>query len=1448
MSKGSLGRKIVFIGSALLVLTFAVAAVPALAANDARVSAVTAEAGSTAPSASTTYTVGVTTNQTLAAGTSVNFRFQYSSCPWNLVQDFTQCQFDLSGVAFAGLPGEFFGGGDSAGVNLAGSLPAGTYPVTFTGVVNPSFPGLVKVGVQTRAPGDEDPCADVPPGEMCEQDNTWSGAVYLGQILVKGRVSMPNGSPVQNGGVNVVTEDWSWQMSANTDSNGDFAAGAISVPQNKELFIELWADPQAFPGFIAPGRASLGTYDGTPKTKNLQLIAAVKKIKAQVRYADDAPVTDGQLGCWNTNGGGWASANTDASGNALISVSPGSWECNLSPMWDPETNQQASVNWSFSAPPKGVSFGDNTTPETKTVRYEVLEATARVKGTVNFPDGSAVEQGWIEVRNQEGLGSGGSLNNGRFDFAVPSGTYKLNMWLDSNQFPQFYFPERKFSIAEEETKAFGTITLGEKTARVTGTVREGGANTAAAAVGDPAEGVSINMWARNCEDFGFTQTNAQGNYTLYLVPDCEHEIMVQQAFDGEGPNWIPTTTKPVVVTVGENQTRRDIDFTVAEADATVNVSVVDQNGEAVTDLWGWVFARKGGCGFGPGCEFGTGLQRGTATVSLFGGATYTIGMHMPPESGGMSLEEEVEVRMPVNGTKNVTLTIIPNDAEIVGQMKDQNGRVIRDADCEVFAMDDNFGWFPARLSEGSYALSVRGGRNYSIGFWCREGSDILNSHPQENFFTVPMNGRTTKILTAFRADTYVDVTLKDPNGDPIDFAWVGASNFRFLEDKLTGDFDSGRAIDTGTECGGGGCRLPLVSGAFELFAGLPPGVDYLPPADITVDVTPNNPGEVTMNFREADGNVNVTAVLEDGSTPDFGFCHAFSIDEGGFSGRELFGGSSTVPLTIGTWFVGCDAQGPDGFYRSEETQVVVAEKGDVSLDVTLVKSIFDIPEGISTSFDMTQQATMQLPDGGSLTFPSNALGNEGNATVTATPQTNIFHTKDTKPLTFAWDFEATDAQGQTIETFNSNVTMCLKYDQEVVDAEELDETNLVAKFFDETSNTWKLPDGVTQDVENDTICMQVNHFTNFAVASNAAVTVAAASGPAAVLTTPASNGGPQVVIADENGNVQTSFFAYAQNLRTGVEAATGDVDGDGAYEIVTAPGAGAGPQVMVFDQDGTLLSQFFAYDMNMRSGIHVRVADLNGDGTAEIITSPMAGAGPQVRVFDRDGNAISQFFAYDEGFRGGITVETGDVSGDGITDLVTVPDSDGGPQVRVFDPTTAEVSAQFNAFASTLRGGYNLAVGNVTGGTENEIVVTPKEGNGPQVAIFNGTGGLLGLQFAYASTFRGGVDVAIGDVDGDGDNEIVTTPASDSSAQVRVLEGDGTTVLSQFFAWDEGVRGAFETFVADLNGDGTNEIVAVPGAGMGPQVRTFDRDGNLLSQFLTHHPDFRGGLHVVPAR
>ena len=155
------------------------------------------------------------------------------------------------------------------------------------------------------------------------------------------------------------------------------------------------------------------------------------------------------------------------------------------------------------------------------------------------------------------------------------------------------------------------------------------------------------------------------------------------------------------------------------------------------------------------------------------------------------------------------------------------------------------------------------------------------------------------------------------------------------------------------------------------------------------------------------------------------------------------------------------------------------------------------------------------------------------------------------------------------------------------------------------------------------------------------------------VATGATVGGPQVLVFNlDNGRMTGNFFAFDKSSRSGVNIATGDINGDGRTEIITSQNAGALSEVRVYTGSGKLLSKFMAYDRRFRGGVSVAVGDVNGDGRVDIITSPGSTGGPDVRVYDANGKMLSRFWAYEQSYAGGVKVSVEDLDGDGVLDIL----------------------------------------------------------------------------------------------------------------------------------------------------------------------------------------------------
>jgi len=280
------------------------------------------------------------------------------------------------------------------------------------------------------------------------------------------------------------------------------------------------------------------------------------------------------------------------------------------------------------------------------------------------------------------------------------------------------------------------------------------------------------------------------------------------------------------------------------------------------------------------------------------------------------------------------------------------------------------------------------------------------------------------------------------------------------------------------------------------------------------------------------------------------------------------------------------------------------------------------------------------------------------------------------------------------------------------------------------------------------------------------------------------------------GGAVASFAGATTPPRTAV----GDVNGDGVPDTILVSGSGAGSMLRVVDgaTGKDLVSPTQTYESSFQGGLFVAAADLEGTGKADIILSPDVGGGARIQILSYANGALTlkaNFFGIaDPNFRGGARVAVGDLNGDGHPEVIVGAGFGGGPRVAVYDgkslfsvpvgTTPPELFNDFYAFpgtdASTLRNGVFVAAGDVNGDGKADLVFGGGPGGGPRVFVLDGAalaaGNLAAAYaapvanfFAFDSTQRGGVRVAVKDIDGDGKADVVVGSGQNTPAQVETF-------------------------------------------------------------------------------
>lgn len=288
---------------------------------------------------------------------------------------------------------------------------------------------------------------------------------------------------------------------------------------------------------------------------------------------------------------------------------------------------------------------------------------------------------------------------------------------------------------------------------------------------------------------------------------------------------------------------------------------------------------------------------------------------------------------------------------------------------------------------------------------------------------------------------------------------------------------------------------------------------------------------------------------------------------------------------------------------------------------------------------------------------------------------------------------------------------------------------------------------------------------------------------------------------EEPSKTPTGEFYPYEDFEGGATITAGNIDDDSEFELVTGTAFSGGGRTMInsYDINSSKIGTFFAYGDVFRGGGDVASGDIDGDGEEEIITSAGPTGGPHIKVFKSDGKLVSEFMAYGSGFRGGVYVASADIDGDGKAEIVTGPAAGGGPHVKVFDKT-GKVLKEFMAYSAGFTGGVDVSAFEPDGKYEGGIVTGPGPGGGPHVKVFDYDLKLVGEFMAYPQSFSGGVRVDSGNpISSNGSMEVVTSPATNSSAHTKVFKTNGTFIKASTTGFESLWAGGADVAIAGRN-------------------------------------------------
>lgn len=407
-----------------------------------------------------------------------------------------------------------------------------------------------------------------------------------------------SGTPISDASISAWQPNgWGW-ASTTTDSNGNFS---FLVSKGGTWELSIWpsytngVQPNwTYTGGSKTGKFLLGNAETETQIVNFSVATLSATLQGTLTKPDGTPINGYQnyasVSVWSEQGyggGGWS--QVDLVGWYSIKLAPGTYTVS------------AYGSSEYGSPQKTITIKEN---ETLTENIAMLARDATITGFVQDDQGHGIANQWCSAWKKDGWGwaSASSGSDGRYSMDVTAGTWYVNCYpsggtqgsslvtiLSTSHSYVSTEPPQEVTVAANGTVSANFLfdiadaTISGKLVDLNGTAI-----------------TSVWGWVnvRKCSStansgfmyYGGLGGSISGGIFSLRVPNGCWRLQASVGYAGD---YSSSSVSAQEVTIGSGETVSDIQLQLIPNNATITGSVVDANGETITDAYGSVFLTDG---------------------------------------------------------------------------------------------------------------------------------------------------------------------------------------------------------------------------------------------------------------------------------------------------------------------------------------------------------------------------------------------------------------------------------------------------------------------------------------------------------------------------------------------------------------------------------------------------------------------------------------------------------------------------------------------------------------------------------------------------------------------------------------------------------------------------------------------------------------------------------------